>query len=104
MKQGIKQPITGQILRDWLNAVPYGDYNVIKERMVAECMVSKAIFWNWVAGLTKIPKLAQHTINIVAMNYNGSRVFNINDYPDKQKQELAGQDVDGESNVSGEAL
>jgi len=95
MDAEIKQPNGGQILRDWLNSVPYGDYNTIRSRMVAECMVSKQIFANWLYGLSRIPRLAQHTINIVAKDYNGTTVFNI--------QELASTGVDGESNAAGNA-
>ena len=77
MKTEIKQPTDGQILRDWLNSVPYGDYNAIRDRMVSECMVSKQIFKNWRYGLCRIPNLAKSAINAVAQKYNGTIVFNI---------------------------
>ncbi len=95
MKAEIKQPTDGQILRDWLNSVPYGEYNAVRARMVAECVVTKQIFANWLYGLSRIPNLAKSAINSVAQNYNGTTIFNI--------QELAGAGVEGESNPAGNA-
>lgn len=95
MKTEIKQPTDGQLLRDWLNSVPYGEYNAVRARMVAECMVSKQIFANWLYGLSRIPNLAKSVINSVAKNFNGTSIFNI--------QELAGSDVEGECNIAGNA-
>lgn len=93
MEHRIKQPTDGQILRDWLNSVPYGEYNAVRARMVAECMVTKQIFANWLYGLSRIPNLAKSAINSVAQSYNGTSIFNI--------QELAGPGVEGESNTAG---
>lgn len=95
MELRIKQPTDGQKLRDWLNSVPYGEYNAVRARMVAECMVTKQIFANWLYGLSRIPNLAKLAINTVAQNFNGTIVFNI--------QELAGPGVEGESNTAGNA-
>lgn len=95
MEHRIKQPTAGKILRDWLNSVPYGDYNAVRARMVAECMVTKQIFANWLYGLSRIPNLAKSAINTVAQNYNGTIVFNIH--------EFAGSGVEGESNTTGNA-
>ncbi len=95
MKAKIKRLTDGQILRDWLNSVPYGEYNVVRARMVAECMVKKQIFANWLYGISRIPTLAKSVINSVARNYNGTTIFNI--------QELAGAGVEGESNPAGNA-
>ena len=95
MEHRIKQPTDGQKLREWLNSVPYGEYNAVRARMVAESMVTKQIFANWLYGLSRIPNLAKLAINTVAQNFNGTIVFNI--------QELAGAGVEGESNTAGNA-
>ena len=96
MRTEIKRHTDGQILHSWLQLVPYGDYNAVKAQMVAECMVSKQIFANWLYGYCRIPKLAKSVINAVAVKYNGTLVFKI--------EELAGKGAEGESSAVGNAL
>lgn len=92
-----KQPNDAQILRNWLQSVPYRDYRAVREKMAAQCMVPKSTFNNWLNGLCRIPNLVKHTINNVASEYNNSIVFDLS-------KELAGSGVDGESNAAGETL
>lgn len=77
METGIKQLTDAQILRSWLNKVPYGEYNAVRSKMVEKCMVTKQTFANWQQGLCRIPKLAKSVINTVAKDYNGTKIFDI---------------------------
>lgn len=96
MKHIINQPTDGQILRDWLDSVPYGKYNTVRTIMVAECMVTKQVFANWLYGLSRIPNLAKSVLNSVALRFNGTTIFDL--------KELVGSGVEGESNTAGKAL
>lgn len=65
-------------LRHWLDyAVPRGDYNKIKRKLVEECMVPTYTFRNWIYGRCRIPWGAKRDINRVTKEYSGEEIFTI---------------------------
>lgn len=73
----IKHLTDAEILRQWLDSVPRGDYNKQKQRLVEECLVSVSTFKNWLYGKCRIPEAGKRDINRVTLEYSGFRIFTI---------------------------
>lgn len=97
MDSEIKLPSDAEILRDWLQSLPYRDYRVVRDKMIAKCMVTKGKFANWQHGTCRMPALAKQAVNVVSLEYNGTTVFDLS-------RELAGSGVFGERDAAGKTL
>lgn len=72
-----KQPTDGQILRDWLASVPFGEYNKMKDRLVSVCMIDRSKLANWLYDRARIPALHKTAINAVTREVSGIEIFPI---------------------------
>lgn len=61
-----------QILNDWLNTIPMGEYKCVQDRIINECKITKFTFYNWTSGKCRIPELAKDKILVIA----GKQIFN----------------------------
>ena len=77
MRDEIKHLTDSEILRQWLDSVPRGDYNNQKVRLVNECLVSTSTFNNWLYGKCRIPNSGKRDINRVTFEVSGIEIFTI---------------------------
>lgn len=96
MKTRLRQNAEGEILRQWLDTIPRGQYNNVKDRLVSECLIQKHTLNNWIYGICRIPDAGKRDINRVTLEISGIEIFTI------AKSEAKGE---GESVIaSGEAI
>lgn len=67
----------GKILRQWLDKIPFGEYNNVIERLVRTCLVSRGTFNNWRYDACRIPMAAKRDINSVTVELTGEKIFEI---------------------------
>ena len=51
----------------------------LRWRIINECRISNATFWNWRSGKTPVPFWAKEKINIITKDLLGQEVFNLNE-------------------------
>lgn len=66
-----------QILRDYMDSIPHGIYNKVRDLIVAHCMVPKHTFKNWMQGYCRIPNLCKREINRISLEVSGIEIFTI---------------------------
>jgi hypothetical protein len=47
----------------------------IRDRIIDECRISRATWWNWKGGKTEIPFWAKEKIDLIAQQELGRKVF-----------------------------
>lgn len=75
-----KQPIhhsDDEILRHWLDTIPYGEYNKVVALLVERCLINKYTFANWRYGRCRIPASGKRDINSVTLEISGKEIFTI---------------------------
>ena len=82
MKKENKHHSDDEILRGWLESVPYRSYNKTRHLLVARCNVSRSTFDNWYYGRCRIPGSAKVLINSVTMQISGEEIFTIAQPPE----------------------
>lgn len=53
-------------LKNWMDAIPYGQYRLVRERIISDCKITPFIYGNWRNGTCTIPLLAQEKIEKIA--------------------------------------
>jgi len=53
-------------LKLFMDTVPFGRYNDVKNRIKKECGITDFIWKNWIGGKTKVPTLAKPVIEKIA--------------------------------------
>lgn len=66
-----------EILSRWLNSIPFGDYGKVKQKLIAECLVSASTFSNWLYGRCRIPLASKRDINRFTKETTGEELFTI---------------------------
>ncbi|MFT3753705.1 MAG: hypothetical protein QM800_12805 [Paludibacter sp.] len=56
---------------EWVQTIPVGEYDNIRERIIEDCKISKQVFRHWKNGNSKVPALAKPIINRIA----GKNIF-----------------------------
>lgn len=82
IKSEIRCLTDAEILRQWLDSVPRGEYVKVKSRIREVCLISKPTFANWIYGRCRIPEAGKRDINKVAQEVSGKEIFTITT-PDK---------------------
>jgi len=52
--------------KNWIDAIPNGEYRIIRNRIISECYITPQIFRHWKIGTVRVPPLAQEKINAIA--------------------------------------
>ncbi len=66
-----------EILRNWINTIPLGEYEKVFARLLEVCLVSKYTFANWRYGRCRIPESGKRDINEVTKEISGIEIFTI---------------------------
>ncbi len=65
--QTIEKKITdNDKLLGWLSTIPHGEYQEMRERIMAECYITRTTLSRWLNGSTRIPPLAKIVIERIA--------------------------------------
>lgn len=75
--KGNKFATDAQILRHWLESLPYCQYNNTKRRIVETCLVTVHTLRNWLYGNCRIPMSAKRDINSISLELSGVEIFTI---------------------------
>ena len=59
--------------KEWVDSIPIGSYNEIRDKVISECRISGQTFRNWKFGSSRVPPLAQEKINAIA----GREIFKL---------------------------
>lgn len=70
-------PEDAKILHDWMQNLPYKDYNKVRKQLLAECLIPSYTLSNWMNGNCKIRPAAKRDINRVTMAVSGKEIFTI---------------------------
>lgn len=54
------------LLKQWYDGLPKDTYLSVRDKIIEECGISRAVFYNWYRGISPIPKLAQREIERIA--------------------------------------
>lgn len=54
------------LLKQWYDGLPKDTYLSVRDKIIEECGISRAVFYNWYCCVTPIPKLAQREIERIA--------------------------------------
>lgn len=66
-----------KIIRNWLESIPYGQYNDVVSKLVERCMINKTTFRNWRYGNCRIPLSGKRDINSLSKEISGIEIFNL---------------------------
>lgn len=58
--------INNKSFTDWLDTVPSGKIDEIREKIISNCGITPQVFRHWKSGNSRIPFLAQLEINKIA--------------------------------------
>lgn len=53
-------------LRNWYSSLPRNDFRQKREQIIDNCGITRAIFNNWIQGITVIPAQHYNIINQIA--------------------------------------
>lgn len=53
-------------LQEWYSSLPRNQFQRIREEIIEQCGITRAIFYNWLQGITPIPKHQYPIINQIA--------------------------------------
>lgn len=74
----VKNQLTdAEILHQWMQNLPYKNYNATRARLVSACMVPVDTFRNWMYGKSRIPMLAKREMNKIGVEITGKNIFEI---------------------------
>lgn len=59
------------LLKQWYDGLPKDTYLSVRDKIIEECGISRAVFYNWYGGISPIPILAQKEIERIA----GKKIF-----------------------------
>lgn len=59
------------LLKHWYDGLPKDTYLSVRDKIIEECGISRAVFYNWYGGISPIPILAQKEIERIA----GKKIF-----------------------------
>ena len=59
----------------WIESLPFSQYNEVRRRIVAECKVSGAAFSLWRRGVNAPSPLARDIIDRIALEETGKAVY-----------------------------
>lgn len=54
------------LLKQWYDGLPKDTYLSVRDKIIEDCGISRAVFYNWYGGISPIPKLAQREIERIA--------------------------------------
>lgn len=60
------------LFKEWYDGLPKDKYIEVRNKVIDNCGISRAVFYNWYGGITPIPILAQKEIERIA----GEKIFN----------------------------
>ena len=60
------------LLKQWYDGLPKDSYLKVRDKIIEDCGISRAVFYNWYGGISPIPILAQKEIERIA----GEKIFN----------------------------
>lgn len=75
--RGNKCITDAKILREWLESVPFGKYNAVKQQLVEKCLIPGTTLSNWIYGKCRIPMAAKRDINEISMLVSGREIFTV---------------------------
>lgn len=55
-----------KLFKEWYDGLPKDKYIEVRNKVIENCGISRAVFYNWYSGVTPIPKLAQREIERIA--------------------------------------
>ena len=59
------------LLKQWYDGLPKDSYLKVRDKIIEDCGISRAVFYNWYGGISPIPILAQKEIERIA----GEKIF-----------------------------
>jgi hypothetical protein len=59
------------LFKKWYNSLPKDKYIEARNKVIENCGISYAVFYNWYGGISPIPILAQKEIERIA----GEKIF-----------------------------
>lgn len=54
------------LLKQWYDGLPKDSYLKVRDKIIEDCGISRAVFYNWYGGISPIPILAQKEIERIA--------------------------------------
>ena len=55
-----------KLFKEWYDGLPKNKGIEMRNKVIENCGISRAVFYNWYSGLTSIPVLAQKEIERIA--------------------------------------
>ncbi len=53
-------------LKDWYLDLPQKDVLAKQKEIIDRCFITRAVFYNWIKGATKVPEVCRPIINEIA--------------------------------------
>lgn len=53
-------------LSNWYYSLPVNEFKEVRDKIIAECEITRYIFYNWLSAKTRISKANQKAIELVA--------------------------------------
>ena len=66
-----KKKLFGQ----WINSIPYGQFEKVRQRVVTECRCTTQSFYQWKMGVVAPGALAQERIDQIALEETGRQLY-----------------------------
>lgn len=58
-------------IQDWYYNLPYRDFQKMRQTIATECLVTQKIVWNWMNGVTRIPRELEPVLTKIVRKYSG---------------------------------
>lgn len=52
--------------RNWYRSLPSNEIHSFRDKIIDVCGITRPVFYNWLSGITPVPKLAQDAIIEIA--------------------------------------
>ena len=64
-----------KLFGQWINSIPYGQFEKVRSRVVAECRCTNQCFYSWKVGVSLPGALAKERIDQIALEETGRQVY-----------------------------
>lgn len=64
-----------KLFGQWINSIPYGQFEKVRSRVVTECRCTNQCFYSWKVGVTAPGALAKERIDQIALEETGRQVY-----------------------------
>lgn len=65
-KNNAQMKTANKQLQEWYSSLPRNQFQRIREEIIEQCGITRAIFYNWLQGITPIPCHLYAVINQIA--------------------------------------